>query len=311
MASASVLSRLNQRAKQAESMITDLKQQIAILRQNAAITISNPEEERLRVENQKLRSDVEELKSQLILTEIRNGVKQIPLPTNRTVAKAEPPKKEPTNQPEIKQAPAAANNKDQKPEKSNKKEKKVKQSAADGEPKAKKGKNEPKTEEKMDVSRLDFRVGKIIDVKKHPDADTLYVEEVDMGEGRNRTVVSGLVNHVPLEQMQNKVAVFMCNLKPAKMRGILSEAMIMCASTPEKVEILNIPPGAAIGDKVTCKAYPGAPDVQLQPKKKVWETLAPDLKVNKEKVATFRGDPLVIEGKGALTAPSLKDVQIK
>lgn len=58
-------------------------------------------------------------------------------------------------------------------------------------------------------------------------------------------------------QMQNKVAVFMCNLKPAKMRGILSEAMIMCASTPEKVEILNIPPGAAIGDKVTCKAYPG------------------------------------------------------
>lgn len=60
------------------------------------------------------------------------SVKQIPLPTNRTVAKADPPKKEPTNQPEIKQAPAAANNKDQKPEKSNKKEKKVKQSAADG-----------------------------------------------------------------------------------------------------------------------------------------------------------------------------------
>lgn len=57
--------------------------------------------------------------------------------------------------------------------------------------------------------------------------------------------------------------------------------------------------------------FTGAPDVQLQPKKKVWETLAPDLKVNKEKVATFRGDPLVIEGKGALTAPSLKDVQIK
>lgn len=69
------------------------------------------------------------------------------------------------------------------------------------EPKAKKGKNEPVGEEKLDVSRLDFRVGQIVDVKKHPDADTLYVEEVNLGEGRNRTVVSGLVNHIPIEQV--------------------------------------------------------------------------------------------------------------
>lgn len=33
--------------------------------------------------------------------------------------------------------------------------------------------------------------------------------------------------------------------------------MIMCASTPEKVEILNVPAGSVIGDRVTCKAYPG------------------------------------------------------
>ena len=57
--------------------------------------------------------------------------------------------------------------------------------------------------------------------------------------------------------MQDKVAVFMCNLKPAKMRGILSEAMIMCASSPEKVEILNVPAGAQIGDKVTAEGYTG------------------------------------------------------
>lgn len=52
------------------------------------------------------------------------------------------------------------------------------------------------------MSRLDFRVGQIVDVKRHPDADTLYVEEVDLGEGRNRTVVSGLVKHIPLEQVR-------------------------------------------------------------------------------------------------------------
>nr|XP_011452765.2 aminoacyl tRNA synthase complex-interacting multifunctional protein 1 [Crassostrea gigas] len=316
MASASVLQRLTQRAKQAESMIAALKQQIENIRQNAAITVSKPEEGRLKSENQKLKAEVETLKSQLILAEIRNGVKQVNLPTNRSVVKAEPPKKEsaapPEVKPGVKQAPAAGDKPAQKSEKPDKKEKKDKKKpAAEGEPKAKKGKNEPVGEEKLDVSRLDFRVGQIVDVKKHPDADTLYVEEVDLGEGRNRTVVSGLVNHIPIEQMQNKIAVFMCNLKPAKMRGILSEAMIMCASTPEKVEILNVPAGSVIGDRVTCKAYPGNPDAQLNPKKKVWETLAPDLKVNKEKVAEFRGEPLQIEGKGVLTSTTLSGVKIK
>ena len=58
--------------------------------------------------------------------------------------------------------------------------------------------------------------------------------------------------------MQDRVAIFMCNLKPAKMRGILSEGMIMCASTPEKVEIIEVPEGVAIGDRVTVEGYPGA-----------------------------------------------------
>ena len=57
--------------------------------------------------------------------------------------------------------------------------------------------------------------------------------------------------------------------------------------------------------------FKGNPDNQLNPKKKVWETLAPDLKVNKDKVATFRGEPLQIDGKGMLMAPSLTDVKIK
>ena len=53
----------------------------------------------------------------------------------------------------------------------------------------------------MDVSRLDMRVGEIVDVKKHPDADTLYVEQVDVGEEKPRTIVSGLVKHVPIEEV--------------------------------------------------------------------------------------------------------------
>lgn len=55
---------------------------------------------------------------------------------------------------------------------------------------------------KVDVSRLDLRVGCIITAEKHPDADSLYVEQVDVGEPSPRTVVSGLVKHIPLEQVE-------------------------------------------------------------------------------------------------------------
>ena len=81
----------------------------------------------------------------------------------------------------------------------------------------------------MDVSRCDFRIGKIVHCEKHPDADTLYVEKsesllrlcvftllllVDVGEDEPRTVLSGLVNDYSLDEMQNRMVVVICNLKP-------------------------------------------------------------------------------------------------
>lgn len=53
----------------------------------------------------------------------------------------------------------------------------------------------------VDISRLDLRIGKIIAVEKHPDAEKLYVETVDVGEEKPRTIVSGLVEHIPIEKV--------------------------------------------------------------------------------------------------------------
>ena len=92
----------------------------------------------------------------------------------------------------------------------------------------------PVVELPVDISRLYMKVGKIIKCEKHPDADALYLEEIECGEEKPRQVISGLVNHIPIDEMQNRNVILLCNLKPAKMRGILSEAMVMCASTPEK-----------------------------------------------------------------------------
>ena len=113
--------------------------------------------------------------------------------------------------------------------------------------------DEKVAEAAIDISRLDMRVGKIIEVSRHPDAENLYLEKIDCGEAAPRTVVSGLVRFFTLEEMQNRMVIVLCNLKPAKMRGVVSEAMVMCASTPEKVEIMAPPELAVPGDLVQCE----------------------------------------------------------
>jgi len=169
-------------------------------------------------------------------------------------------------------------------------------------------------------SRLNIRIGRIVEVSKHPDAASLYVEKIDLNEeGGNRTIVSGLVDYVPIDQMENRLVVVLCNLKPAKLKGIESKGMVLCASVTndddtKSVEPLVVPEGAIPGDIVYVEGYEAEqPDEQLNPKKKVWEKLAVDLKTsNDDKCqAQWQGNPLVIIGKGDIRAPSLRGAPIK
>merc|ERR1711978_717299 len=179
-------------------------------------------------------------------------------------------------------------------------------------PKAEKAPKKAAVEDEppVDIGRLDMRVGLIRKATKHPDADSLYVEEVDVGEEKPRTVISGLVKFIPIEQMQNRKAILMCNLKPSKMRGIMSEAMVMCASTPDKVEILSPPEDSKPGDLVYVEGYERQPDAQLNPKKKIFEACAPDLKIDANKIATYKGVPWTVNGQKCHST-TLTDVQIK
>jgi len=163
-------------------------------------------------------------------------------------------------------------------------------------------------------ARLDFRVGKIIDVAKHPDADALYVETVDVGEASPRTVVSGLAGLFPMDELKDRLGVFLCNLKPVKMRGIESAAMLMCASRdePRAVEPLDPPASSAPGDRVFVSGFEaGSPDAQLNPKKKVWEKLAPGLRTSADGIAEWEGSQLITAEGGNITVRSLKSVPIK
>ncbi|XP_068924227.1 tyrosine--tRNA ligase, cytoplasmic isoform X2 [Petaurus breviceps papuanus] len=146
--------------------------------------------------------------------------------------------------------------------------------------------------EEVVPSRLDIRVGKVISVEKHPDADSLYLEKIDVGEPEPRTVVSGLVQFVPKEELQDRLVVVLCNLKPQKMRGVESQGMLLCASmegAQRQVELLDPPSGSAPGERVFVEGYEkGQPDDELKPKKKVFEKLQTDFKISSECIAQWK-----------------------
>jgi methionine--tRNA ligase beta chain len=84
-----------------------------------------------------------------------------------------------------------------------------------------------------DVSRLDLRVGLITKAAKHPNADSLYIEDINCGEGTPRVVVSGLVHHIPEPEMQQRLVVIVANLKPANLKSVKSHAMVLAATGPD------------------------------------------------------------------------------
>ena len=79
-----------------------------------------------------------------------------------------------------------------------------------------------------DFDKLDLVVGKILEVNDHPDADRLLVFKVDIGS-ETRTIVSSIKEFYKKEELVGKNIAVIKNLKPVKMRGILSEGMLLAA----------------------------------------------------------------------------------
>lgn len=136
-------------------------------------------------------------------------------------------------------------------------------------------------------SMIDFKVGFIQKAVKHPNADSLYVSTIDVGEEEPRTICSGLVNYIPLENMQERYVVIVANLKPVAMRGIKSAGMVLCASTEGKVEFVEPPQGSKPGDKLFFQDFNGEPEKQLNPKKKIFETVQPLFSTTEEFKVTY------------------------
>lgn len=99
-----------------------------------------------------------------------------------------------------------------------------------------------------DFAKMDLRVVKVLAAEKVKGADKLLMLTVDLGT-EQRTIVSGIAKHYTPEELVGQNVVMIINLKPAKIRGIVSRGMVLAASSGDLLKVVAVPDMPA-GSKV-------------------------------------------------------------
>jgi len=101
-----------------------------------------------------------------------------------------------------------------------------------------------------DFQEMDLKVGKVLKVEDHPNADKLYIVKLDVGDRKLQTC-AGLVNHYSKEELEDRTVIVLANLEPTELRGEKSECMMLAAEDEEEnVELLGLENELEKGSKV-------------------------------------------------------------
>ncbi len=92
-----------------------------------------------------------------------------------------------------------------------------------------------------DFEKLDIRVGTVLECERVKKADKLLCFKIDDGTGQPRTIVSGIAQSYRPEQLVGKQVLFIANLAPAKIRGIVSQGMILSAMNADGKLVVAAP----------------------------------------------------------------------
>lgn len=93
-----------------------------------------------------------------------------------------------------------------------------------------------------DFAKLEMRVGKIVQVEKVSTADKLYKVQIDIGRENTVQTVTSLVDYYTQEELLGKIVIVLVNLEPVKMRGELSQCMLLCAETEDASKSILLTP---------------------------------------------------------------------
>jgi len=166
----------------------------------------------------------------------------------------------------------------------------------------------------LPIHKFDFRVGKVVNCKPHPSADSLYVEEIDVGEGSPRQIISGLARYIHLQHMKNRKVVVLCNIPPATLRGLVSNGMVVGVTNNDHsmVELLDPPSKATAGERLSIENLPNNnKTAKLEPLDfgRDFPSIENDLYTNAQLYATYKGQRFMTSA-GPVTVKSLANGRI-
>ncbi len=101
-----------------------------------------------------------------------------------------------------------------------------------------------------DFAKLDIRVGKVLECKKHEKADSLLLFKIDLGV-KQVQIVSGIANYYKPEELVGKQVLVVCNLAPRKIRGEISEGMILSSEKDGKLSVTTVEKEMENGSQVS------------------------------------------------------------
>lgn len=101
-----------------------------------------------------------------------------------------------------------------------------------------------------DFGKVELRTAKVLEAAPHPNADRLFVLQVD-GGSEKRQIVAGIRGHYEAEELVGKTIVIVWNLKPAKLRGEVSQGMLLAVSDGDTVSVLSPDKSVSPGGRVS------------------------------------------------------------
>ena len=101
-----------------------------------------------------------------------------------------------------------------------------------------------------DFRKVEVKIGKILEVKDHPNADKLYVVTVDLGDAQKQLVAGIKNSYTDKEALIGKQVVVVTNLEPATLRGVESQGMILAASDESGISVITTDKPVKIGSIV-------------------------------------------------------------
>lgn len=155
-------------------------------------------------------------------------------------------------------------------------------------------------------------VAEMASVEIHPESEKLYKVTINIGNEQTRSLVAGLKKFYTQDELLNRKVIAILNLKPKKLAGVMSEAMILAGTelgNENNVKLLEPPVDAQVGDRVVLASdvenklldgYVKTPEERCSPN--AWEKIVKELKVTSGK-PTYAGEVLSVSSGATLSCP--------